>query len=163
VFGIDISPLAIKVCKIRGLKKAKVKPIEEVDFKPNSFDTILMMGNNFGLFGSFKKARRLLKRFYKMTSEDCLIIASSRDPYKTSSPAHLEYHRLNRERGRMSGEVKIRVRYEKYIGKWFDYLMVSGEEMKQILLDTGWEIRKFLDVGQPCYIAIIRKGQWHKE
>ena len=59
VLGIDNSPLAIKVCKLRGLKKAKVMSIEAVSFKPNSFDTIIMMGINFGLFGGFKKARRL--------------------------------------------------------------------------------------------------------
>jgi 2-polyprenyl-3-methyl-5-hydroxy-6-metoxy-1,4-benzoquinol methylase len=51
VLGIDASPLAIKICKLRGLKKPRVKPIEDVDFKRGSFDTIIMMGNNFGLFG----------------------------------------------------------------------------------------------------------------
>ncbi|HVP16383.1 MAG TPA: class I SAM-dependent methyltransferase [candidate division Zixibacteria bacterium] len=107
VLGIDISPLAIKVCKLRGLRKAGVKPIENVDFKRGSFDTIIMMGN-FGLFSDLKKARRLLGRFYRMTSEDALIIASSRDPYATRNRAHLRYHKLNRERGRMSGQVRIR-------------------------------------------------------
>jgi len=71
--------------------------IEDVDFKPNSFDTIMMMGNNFSLFGSFKKARRLLKRFHKMTSENALLIAETRDPYKTDNPVHLEYHRFIRK------------------------------------------------------------------
>lgn len=56
VLGIDASPLAIKVCKLRGLKKAKVMRIEDIKFKPDSFETIIMMGNNFGLFGSLKKA-----------------------------------------------------------------------------------------------------------
>lgn len=111
MLGIDISPLAIKVCKLRGLKKTRVKPIEDVDFKQGSFDTVIMMGNNFGLFGDLKKTRRLLRRFYRMTSEDALIIASSRDPYATSNHAHLRYHKLNHERGRMSGQVRIRIRY----------------------------------------------------
>lgn len=157
VLGIDISPLAIKVCKLRGLKKAKVIPVETVKFKSNSFDTIIMMGNNFGLFGNLKKAKRLLKRFHRMTSKDALIIAATRDPYKTDNPAHLQYHKLNKKRGRMSGQVRIRSRFEKYIGKWFDYLMVSKEEMKQILLDTGWEVREFLDSGDSNYIAVIEK------
>ena len=125
VLGIDVSPLAIKVCKLRGLMKSRVMPIEAANFKSDSFDTIVMMGNNFGLFGSFEKARRLLKRFYRITSEGALIIASSRDPYKTNNPAHLRYHKLNKALGRMSGQVRIRIRYEMYIGKWFDYLMVS--------------------------------------
>jgi len=55
VLGIDSSPLAIKVCKLRGLEKAKVMAIEDINFKPDSFDRIIMMGNNFGLFGSFNR------------------------------------------------------------------------------------------------------------
>src|SRR5690349_24543108 len=55
VTGIDNSPLAIKICRLRELKKAKVMGIEEVgNFKSDSFDTVIMMGNNFGLFGSFR-------------------------------------------------------------------------------------------------------------
>jgi SAM-dependent methyltransferase len=98
VVGIDISPLAVKVCRLRGLKKRRVMPIEATDFEQGSFDTVIMMGNNFGLFGSFEKARRLLKKFRRITYEDALIIASSRDPHQTGNPAHLHYHRLNKEK-----------------------------------------------------------------
>ena len=157
VLGIDISPLTIKVCKLRGLKKAKVMSIEDVDFKPNSFDTIIMMGNNFGLFGSFKKARKLLKNFHKMTSGNALIIADTRDPYKTENPAHLEYHRLNKKKGRMGGQVRIRIRFRKYVGRWFDYLMVSREEMEKILNGTGWKVKEFIDSDGSQYVAIIEK------
>jgi SAM-dependent methyltransferase len=70
VLGIDISPLVIKVCQLRGLKKAIVMSIEELDFEPNSFDTVIMMGNNFGLFGNFKKRlKRVLRKLHKITSE----------------------------------------------------------------------------------------------
>jgi SAM-dependent methyltransferase len=157
ILSIDISPLAVKVCKLRGLKKTRLIPIEEAKFKANSFDTIMMMGNNFGLLGNSGKAKKLLRRFYRMTSPDALIIASSRDPYKTSNLAHLRYHKLNKKRGRMSGQVRIRVRYENYISKWFDYLMVSKEEMKQILSSAGWGIIEVLESNGPHYIAIIRK------
>jgi SAM-dependent methyltransferase len=157
VLGIDVSPLVIQVCKLRGLQKSKLVPIEAVDFRPDSFDTILMMGNNFGLFGNLNKAKRLLRRFHRMTSKDALIIASSRDPYKTDNLAHLQYHKMNRRRDRMSGQVRIRIRYEKYKGRWFDYLMVSKEEMTQILSNTGWKVKEFLDIGDPYYIAIVKK------
>jgi SAM-dependent methyltransferase len=157
VLGIDISPLAIKVCKLRGLRKAEVMSIEEINFKPNSFDTIIMMGNNFGLFGSFEKARRLLKRFRKMTSKDALIIAETRDPYMTDNPAHLEYHEFNKKRGRRAGQLTIRVRFEKYATPWFDYLMVSRDEMKELLKGTRWKIKEFIDSDGSQYIAIIEK------
>jgi SAM-dependent methyltransferase len=157
VLGIDVSPIALKVCRERGLKKMKLMSIENVDFKPKSFDTILMMGGNFGLFGNLKKAKKLLKRFHRMTSKDALIIASSRDPYKTDNPAHLQYHKMNKQKGRMSGQVKIRIRYQKYKGRWFDYLMVSKEEMEEILEGTEWKIREFIDSGDSLYIAVIEK------
>jgi SAM-dependent methyltransferase len=157
VLGIDISPLAIKVCKLRGLRKAEVMSIEEINFKPNSFDTIIMMGNNFGLFGSFEKARRLLKRFRKITSKDALIIAETRDPYMTDNPAHLEYHEFNKKRGRRAGQLTIRVRFEKYATPWFDYLMVSRDEMKELLKGTRWKIKEFIDSDGSQYIAIIEK------
>lgn len=157
VLGIDTSPLAIKVCKLRGLKKAKEMSITQINSKLGKFDTMLMLGNNFGLFESFNKAKRLLKRFYKITSDEARIIAESMDPYKTEEPAHFEYHKFNRKRGRMSGQVRLRVRYKKYATLWFDYLLVSKDEMQNILHDTGWRIKRFIDSGQSIYTAIIEK------
>jgi len=157
VLGIDVSPLAIKVCTLRGLKKAKVLSIEEMDFKPSSFESVIMMGNNFSLFGSFRKARRLLKKFHRVTSRNALIIAETRDPYKTDGPAYLEYYELNKRRNRMSGQLRGRVRFEKFISKWFDWLMVSKEEMKEILNGTGWKVKEFIDSGDSQYVAIIEK------
>ena len=157
VIGIDNSPLAIRVCKLRGLKKAKLVAIEDAKFGPDSFDTIIMMGNNFGLLSSFAKAQRLLKRFYRMTSENALIIADTRDPYVTDNPTYLEYHKLNRKKGRMGGQVRLRIRFGKHVGRWLDYLMVSKEEMKEILNGTGWKVRDFIDSENSRYVAIIEK------
>jgi SAM-dependent methyltransferase len=154
--GIDRSPLAVEVCKLRGFDNARVIPIAQVDHEMGAFDTILMLGNNFGLFGSFDGARELLARFHSTTSEKARIIAETRDPYKTTDPVHLEYHELNRQRGRMPGQVRLRIRYRKLANPWFDYLFVSKEEMEQILEGTGWEARRFLDAGD-LYIAIIEK------
>ena len=131
--------------------------IDEVNFGPDSFDTVIMMGNNFGLFGSFKKAQRLLKKFHKITSEAVLIVAATNDIYKTENPEHLKYQKANREKGRMSGQIKLRVRHQKYATPWFDYLMVSKEEMKTILEETGWHVKQFINSEGSNYIAIIEK------
>ncbi len=157
VLGIDISSLAIKVCKLRGLKKAKVLSVTEVSSRLGKFDTILMLGNNFGLFGNKKRLKYLLKKFYKMTTPDARIIAESRDPYKTKEPFHIKYHKLNKKRGRMPGQLRLRLRYKRYVTPWFDYLLVSKEEMKNLLKDTDWKIKKFIDGDGGSYIAIIEK------
>lgn len=157
VLGIDNSPLAVKVARLRGLKKAQITSLEDLKAQPDSFDTIIMMGNNFGLFGSFTKAQKLLKRFHEMTSSHARIIADTVDPYQTENPAHLAYHRQNKAKGRMGGQVRIRTRFKTYVGRWFDYLMVSKDEMGDVLNGTGWKAKEFIDSEGPPYIAIIQK------
>jgi len=158
VTGIDQSAFAIKVCKQRGLKEALNLSISDIHkFNKNSFDTILMLGNNFGLFGSYKRAKILLKKMNRITSPQACIIAESNDPYQTDNPDHLEYQKLNKDRNRMAGQLRIRIRFRKYIGKWFDYLLVSKKEMENILKNSGWKIKQFIDSEKSMYIAIIKK------
>jgi len=58
----------------------------------------------------------------------------------------------------MRGQIRFRVRFDKAIGPWMDYLFVSPEEMTKILDDTGWEIDRLLESGGSNYFAIIRKS-----
>lgn len=157
VLGIDISPKAIEVCRMRGLKHTQNLSITQVSLRLGRFDTILMMGNNFGLFANLKRAKWLLRRFYGMTSPHAKIIANTVDVYDTENPDHLAYQKYNRDRGRMSGQIRIRIRYRKMKTPWFDYLMVSQEEMTHILQDTGWEVSQFINSDGFHYIAIIEK------
>ncbi len=80
------------------------------------------------------------------------------DPSGPSEPCHLQYHRLNKQRGRMGGQVRIRVRYKKCATPWFDYLLVSREELQKIVADTGWEREEFIGASGARYIAVIRKS-----
>jgi SAM-dependent methyltransferase len=159
VLGIDISPLAVKVCKLRGLRRAKVMSITDVNQRLGVFDTVLMMGNNFGLFGNPAKAKKLLRKIHGITSYGATIIAESLDPYRTKDPAHLSYHERNRRRGRLGGALRLRVRYRKYATPWFEYLIVSKNEMKNILKGTGWKVKRFIEPKAPAYIAVITKSR----
>lgn len=157
VLATDTSPLAIKVCRLRGVKEAKIVPIDRLGPQLGRFETITMMGNNFGLFGSRPRARKLLKRFHQFTSPDARIIGECLDPYDTKNPRHLAYHRFNRGRGRMSGQLKIRVRYGNLATRWFDYLFVSRREMREILQGTGWHVARFIEPKGANYAAVIEK------
>ena len=158
VVGIDNSPLAVEVCRRRGLKDVRLLPLAQINSSLGKFDTILMLGNNFGLMESYFRAKQLLKRFYRLTTASARIIAQTRDPYNTDNPDHLAYHKLNKSRGRMGGQTRIRVRYKRVVSPWFDYLLVSKTEMKDILSNTGWKGKKYLESdGSPVYVAIIQK------
>lgn len=157
VTGIDNSPLSIEVCRQRGVKNAVVLAFNDVSPDLGIFDTVLMLGSNFGLFGSFNNARRILKKLEKITSRHARIIATTNDVYQTENPDHLSYHEYNRIHGRMGGQLKTRIRYKKYATPWFDYLMVSKEEMENILDGTGWKVTRYIDAGDSHYAAIIDK------
>jgi hypothetical protein len=133
--------------------------ISQVSSRLGTFDTVLMMGGNFGLLRDFKTARRLLARFDGRTTQMGRIVAASLDPYDTDDPAHLDYHERNRRRGRMAGQVRIRARFERYRTPWFDYLFVSRDEMIAILNGTGWRVKRFIDSKGPRYVAIVEKDR----
>lgn len=158
VTAIDRSPLAIKVAKLRGVKAARTMTLERIDSKPNSFDTILMLGGNFALVGNPEKAHRILRKLHKMTSDDALIIAEAVNPYGTDNPAQLKYYALNRKRGKLSGQWRVRIRFHEFATKWFDLLYNSKKEMQEILSGTGWSIQQFIDSNSGNqYTAIIEK------
>jgi SAM-dependent methyltransferase len=158
VVGVDISPGAVEVARRRGVRDARVMAVTELGQALGRFDTVVMMGNNFGLFGNRKRARWLLRRFHRLTTESGRIIAESVDPYDTEEEIHLAYHRRNRERGRMSGQVRIRVRYGRLRTPWFDYLLVSEEEMRALVDGTGWRIEEVLAPEEGAYTVVIGKS-----
>lgn len=157
VVSIDNSPLAVKVCRARGVKDVRLLPIEHVGKALGVFDTIIMFGNNFGLLRGPEQARRLLKRFAEITTPNALIIAETTDACQTKDPYHLSYHRFNRRRGRLPGQLRIRVRYKTLATPWFDYWLASKREIEQMLKGTPWRVRRYIDGRGPQYVVVLEK------
>ncbi len=158
VLAIDKSPLAVKVAKQRGVKAARALPIEKIRTLRGPFRTIVMYGNNFGLFGGMAKARRMLAIMDRITTPDATIIASTIDPYRTRDPLHLATHRRNLARGRMAGQTRLRIRYRQFRSEWFDYLLASRDEVQRIVEKTCWTIRDIVESGGPGYVVVLGKA-----
>lgn len=152
VVAIDVSQGAVQVARRRGVRDVRLLALEDVDESLGQFDTLVMFGNNFGLFGSRAKARRLLRRLRPFVRR---IVATSNDPSKTDDPVHLAYHERNRKRGRLPGQLRLRIRYRDLIGPWFEYLIVSPDEMAEIVEGTGWEIRHLIRDEDSVYVAVL--------
>ena len=158
VVGIDNSPKALEVCRLRGLEDARGCPATQVGPFLGRLDTVLMLGNDFGFTGSRKRAPWLLKRLAALTAPEARIVAETRDVYATDKPEHLAYHERNRRRGRMAGQVRLRIRYRMHATPWFDYLFVSPEEMEELIRPTPWRIHDVLsDDPDGQYVAILEK------
>jgi SAM-dependent methyltransferase len=157
VVGIDVSPLAIEVCRRRGLRDARHMSVEEVDASLGSFDTVLMLGNNLALLGSAAGAKRILKRLHGVVVPGGRLIGETLDPYESGDPDHLAYHAENRSEGRMGGQIRMRVRYKKYRSPWFDYLFLSREELEELLEGTGWRLKEIIAKSGPGYAVHIER------
>ncbi len=156
VVGIDVSPGAVEVCRRRGVRDARQVGIEDVDASLGRFDTIVLLGNNIGLLAGPEKGPELLRRLHALTTERGRIVGESRDVSRTDDPVHLRYQKENVRRGRLPGQIRIRVRHRDAATPWFDYLMVSPAELERLLEGTGWRLSRTLDSDDP-YVAVIDK------
>jgi SAM-dependent methyltransferase len=159
VVGIDVSALAVKACALRGVEVVRAMPVTQVDGRLSEFDTIVMLGNNMGLLASRERAGWLLRRFHRLTTERGRIVATSLDAARTTDPDHLSYQRTNRRRGRLPGQIRLRVRYRTLATPWFDYLFLSPDELEAITQGTGWQVARLLMGDGPEYVAVLEKGE----
>lgn len=159
VVGIDSSPLAVGVARERGVLDAEVCRFEDLDDRFGRFDTVAMYGNNFGLVGSRRRSRALLRRLLELTTERGRIVASSLDPTAIDDRIHLAYQARNASRGRMPGQVRLRVRHHGISSPWMDFLLVSRDEMRALAHDGGWRLTRTIDGEGPMYVGVLERLQ----
>lgn len=140
VVGLDASPGVVTVATQRGVT-AVVGSVEQIPLGLGLFDTVLLLGNNLGLLSSAKRAAVVLSSLAAVTRPGGRLLGSGLDPYRTGTEAHLAYHDWNRQRGRMPGQVRMRVRDGAIATPWFDYLFVSLAELREIVAETPWQLR----------------------
>ena len=157
VVGIDNSPMAVEVCKMRGFNNARVLTASEISRDLGVFNTIVMYGNNFGLVGSPEGAKAFLRQAAAMTGPAARILAETLDPVGTSDSVHLAYHQRNRQHGRLPGQIRIRVRYRDLATPYFDWMFVTRDELRQIVDGTDWQIARLCDNQGALYVAVLEK------
>ncbi len=153
ICGIDFSPLAVRVCKERGLD-ADVKDIFKMR-KTAAYDTILLFGNNIGIGGDLKGAEKLLKKLNTLVNKKGRVLLMSIDVTKTDNPKHKAYHQLNLKKKKYAGEVKIRVEYKKAIGAYFKWLHLDPEKLKELAAKTGWKVIHLKVSKDGSYSAVL--------
>jgi len=157
VVGIDVSPLAVEVSRLRGVRDPRVMDATEMDFPADHFDTIILMGANLGIVGDVPVIQKVLSNLDRITKPDAIIVGSTRDPLKTGNPAHLAYHEMNRRRGKPPGFVRIKVNFRGVKGEWFDFLMMGEKLLAEVLEPTTWEVSKIYGSGKADYNAILSR------
>ena len=157
VVGIDISKVAVKVSKKRGLRNVHLMSADSLEFPAGTFETVLLFGNNFGILGDEDRIVNMLRAIHEITSPDGVVLAESRDVTATDKPEHLAYHEKNRKRGKPIGFVTLRLKYEDVVDDWFDLRMASPEEMSAIAERAGWKLVNTYGPRE-LFVGVLRKA-----
>jgi SAM-dependent methyltransferase len=160
VVGIDASALAVRAAQIFGVHDARRASASTFHREIADFDSIVMFGNNFGMFGTPDRAHRLLSRWAARAATGTRILAESTSAYGGGAPiTDRGYYRRNKELGLAPGHTRLRIRYGDVIGPWTDWLFVSRDELRRIVRGTGWSVRSIIGehVVEP-YVAILERS-----
>ena len=78
VTAIDISENAVKACQLRGIENVKVANILDLDIE-NKYDTILLLMNGTGIFGTLNTTSKYLQKLKSLLNEGGQILLDSSD------------------------------------------------------------------------------------
>ena len=156
--AIDISPGAVEVCRRRGVRDARLLPLDEVGERLGDFDTLLLLCGNLGLAGGAEETSALLEKLHRLTAPDARIVFDSVDPHVDNDEADLAYLARNRERGRMPGQMTIRIRYGGLATPWYDLLCLAPGELEELAAPTGWRLAWRRDGCPPDWYGVLEKS-----
>jgi SAM-dependent methyltransferase len=155
VTGLDTSPGAIELARRRGVRDTVLASVDEYTRGPARYDTFLLLGNGLGLLEGPDRAPAFLAALADLARPGARVVAHGTDPYGTTDPVHVAYHRLNRERGRLGGQLRLRLRYRQLATGWFDYLVCSVAELEALVAGTRWRLGSVDDADRPYYLAVL--------
>jgi SAM-dependent methyltransferase len=155
VTGLDTSAGAIAVARERGLRDTVLNTVDAYASASARYDTFLLLGNNLGLLENAERAPVFLAALARLANPGARIIAQGTDPYGTTDPVHVGYHQRNREKGRLGGQLRLRLRYRRLATAWFDYLNCSVAELDALLAGTRWRLAAIDDADRPYYLAVM--------
>jgi SAM-dependent methyltransferase len=155
VTGLDTSAGAIEVARRRGLRDTVLNTVDAYARSAARYDTFLLLGNNLGLIEGPDRAPAFLAALAELARPGARIIAQGTDPYGTTDPVHVAYHQRNRDRGRLGGQLRLRLRYRLLATEWFDYLNCSVAELEGLLSGTRWRLAEVDTEDRPYYLATL--------
>ena len=158
VTALDVSPGAMEVCRRRSVRETFLGDVTELASRSErGFDSFLMLGNNLGLLGNPERAARVFEALSALSSPGATIVGTGADPRPDGAPPrHASYHQLNREAGRMPGQIRLRTRFRNLSTEWFDLLLVSPDDLDALARRCGWQVAE-VSPGQ-LYGAVLTRA-----
>ena len=150
VTAIDISENAVKACQLRGIENVKVANILDLDVE-NKFDTILLLMNGTGIFGTLNETEKYLQKLKLLLNEGGQILIDSSD---------LIYMFDQDEDGAYSipadgyyGELTFTVQYKGETEDTFPWLYLDYNTLQNAAIANGLKCELLLEGEHFDYLA----------
>ena len=150
VTAIDISGNAIKACELRGLKKAKVQDIMQLEGE--KFDTILLLMNGAGMCGRLKNLPNFLQKLKSLLTDTGQILVDSSDIIYMFDededggkwiPTDVDYY----------GEVIFDIAYKGEKENSFDWMYIDYNTLQNAAISNGLQCKLILEGEHFDYLA----------
>lgn len=152
VTSIDISENAIKACQLRGLKNAKVLNFLDLDTHIEKFDTILLLMNGTGIFGTLSETSKYLQKLKSLLNENGQVLIDSSDLIYMFDDEELEDVKKSNQ---YYGEITFSIKYKKRKEIPFPWLYLDYKTMQNAVNSIGLECEKIVDGENFDYLAKI--------
>ena len=149
VTAIDISTNAVKACKLRGLKNAFIQDI--LTFENETFDSILLLMNGTGIFGTLKNTPKFLQKLKSLLkpggqilidSSDIIYMFDQDEDGAFEVPANSYY-----------GELEFTIQYKGEIEDSFPWLYLDYNTLQNAAIVNGLQCELILEGDHYDYLA----------
>lgn len=149
VTSIDISENAVKACTLRGLKNVKVQDILKLENE--KFDTILLLMNGTGIFGTLKDTTKYLQKLKSLLNPNGQILIDSSDIIYMFDddedggkwiPSNGYY-----------GELTFKITYKKQTEEEFTWLYLDYNTLQNAAFANGLRCEMILEGEHYDYLA----------
>jgi 2-polyprenyl-3-methyl-5-hydroxy-6-metoxy-1,4-benzoquinol methylase len=150
VTAIDISANAIKACELRGLKKAKVQDIMQLE--GDQYDTILLLMNGAGMCGRLKNISNFLQKLKTLLTDTGQVLVDSSDIIYMFDedeegakwiPTDVDYY----------GEVVFDITYKGEKENAFDWMFIDYNTLQNAAVANGFQCEVVLEGKHFDYLA----------
>ena len=150
VSAIDISANAIKACELRGMKKAKVQDIMQLE--GDQYDTILLLMNGAGMCGRLKNLPNFLQKLKSLLTDTGQILVDSSDIIYMFDededggkwiPTDVDYY----------GEVVFDITYKGEKENSFDWMYIDYNTLQNAAFANGFQCEIVLEGEHFDYLA----------
>ena len=152
VTSIDISENAIKACQLRGLNNAKVQNVLDLDTHTEKFDTILLLMNGTGIFGTLSETSKYLQKLKSLLNENGQVLIDSSDLIYMFDDEELEDVKKSNQ---YYGEIIFSIKYKKKKEIPFPWLYLDFNTLQHAANSIGLQCEKILEGENFDYLAKI--------